>query len=431
MVDVNNITESLVSDSICGTIDFEGLRRKVEDEMTKQEVERKYGKNIQQMPNGLWWIRLENGKVIKLTKRENVIHKLCKLEQYNKEQTLQSFWSQFLSHRRLSNADGTVRIDIRYYGKFIVPSKLAQIPLSKITITDIEKWSEECLQIKPNMKEKYFDGVRGTLSQMFQYAMACKLITQNPVANLIVHQDKFAPKNPHKDEDDFFLPHEEKAVIELAYTDADDTHEAISLAIPLLFLVGIRDGELCGLHWRDVEGDYLHVQEELIEKIDDEGRFDGYKLVPHCKTSAGNRFVRLNTEAKAILEKVRMLNITNDLPVGLDDYIFLRRHKGQITFCTTRCFESRIKKYCRKANMKVLKSQHDVRRTFATTLYYAGMPKLDISKAMGHESLTQTEGYIKARPNSNILDYMEALSNRNKSEQNIDAFLEDKKIGNA
>lgn len=107
----------------------------------------------------------------------------------------------------------------------------------------------------------------------------------------------------------------------------------------------------------------------------------------------------------------------NGLPIGQDDFVFLRRYKGEICPCTTRCFESRLKKYCRKANMDVLKSQHDIRRTFATNLFYNGMPIKNISKIMGHETIEQTEQYIKCKTEVDEFEYMEKLVHKNTSEQ--------------
>lgn len=414
-------------------ISFESLRQKVEDEMKQNAIESKYGSKIQQLPSGLWWIRLDSGRVIKLTKRENVIKKLMELEKQNTEYTLESFWPTYFAHRKLSSSHGTVRIDKRYYENYILPTKLAKIPFSEISTEDIDAWVLQCMKINPSMKSKYFKNVVGTLSQMFQYAMKCKFITCNPAEDIEVHRDNFVPSTYHRDEDDFFLPNEEETVISLAYEDARKTKSALPLAIPFLFQTGIRDGELCALHWRDIEGQYLHVQSEIVEKVNDNAEFDGYKWVDHCKTKAGNRRIPLNSEARKILAEIKKSNLANGFPISNDDFIFLREYKKEITFCTTRCFETRIKKYCKQAKMEVLKSQHDIRRTFATNLYYTGFPIKNISLSMGHETIEQTEEYIKCRPIEDIFDYFEKLSvnNRNKIGTDYANLLENKKVENA
>lgn len=203
---------------------------------------------------------------------------------------------------------------------------------------------------------------------MFQYAIQLKIISSNPIESLNIHRDKFIPKIIKKETDLFFLENEEYLVKMFAYQDYKITKNSLPLAIPLLFLTGIRDGELCGLHWRDIEGDYLHVQSEIVEQIDEDGNFNGYRWVDHCKSQAGDRLIPLSKEAKELLQTIKKNNFSNGFPISQDDFIFLRKKKNDILFCTSRCFESRIKKYCKQAKMEVLKSQHDVRRTFATNL---------------------------------------------------------------
>lgn len=431
---IDDITTLLSS----GIMSYEGLRQKVEDEMTKKEVETKYGNDIKQMPNGLWWIRLSNGAVIKRTKRENVIQKLIELERANSitEHTLKSLWNSFYAHRRLSQADGTFAKDLRNFNNYIAPTRLAKIPLSKITIDDLDTWVADFLDIRSDMhratKEKFFGTVKNTVSQMFNYAIQCKIISENPVNNLVVHKDRLAPATVHYDSNDIFLPDEEARTKLLAYKDAKETKISLPLAIPLFYLTGIRDGELCALHWRDINDTQIHVQSEMVEQRNEDGRFIGYRWVDHCKTTAGNRYIPLNSEARHIFAEIKKINLSNGLPIGQDDFVFLRIYKGELTFCTTRCFETRIKKYCKQAQMPVLKSQHDARRTFATNLYYAGMPEKDIQKIMGHSSVEQTRAYIKGKPTSvNVIDYMEKLTERNKSEQHFSDEFEGKKIGNA
>ena len=79
---------------------------------------------------------------------------------------------------------------------------------------------------------------------------------------------------------------------------------------------------------------------------------------------------------------------------GLDSS-FMRRYRGVLSVCTPRSFDPRLRKYCRYAGMKVIKSPHDVRRTVLTNLYMLGMPLKNIQEYAGHSSLKQTMDYIR------------------------------------
>ena len=92
-----------------------------------------------------------------------------------------------------------------------------------------------------------------------------------------------------------------------------------------------------------------------------------------------------------------------------DDFIFQRVYKGTAQMCNTRSFEPRLKRYCREVGMSELKSQHDIRRTVITNLYYRGVPLKEIQRIAGHGSLNQTIDYIKFKENVNDVEYMELL----------------------
>lgn len=281
-------------------------------------------------------------------------------------------------------------------------------------MSDGVKWANHCLNVKPDMKEKYFKNVRGTLNQMIKFAIDNNWISKNPIEKISIHKDHLAPKTVHTDNELIFEDWEREKMCQLAYEDSANTKSSLPLAIPLLFQTGLRDGELCALKWKDIERRGLRIQAELVENRNRENTFLGYKYVGHTKTPAGNRVIPISKEVSQILHSIKNLNLENDYPVGQNDFIFLRTYRGNICECTTRCFESRIKKYCRRAAMDILKSQHDARRTFASNLFYRNMNPKDIQALMGHENVEQTMAYIKRKEtNANVLDFLEAISSKN------------------
>lgn len=182
----------------------------------------------------------------------------------------------------------------------------------------------------------------------------------------------------------------------------------------ILFNLGLRDGELCALKWSDIEygkRQYIHIQREIVADVDDEGKTHGIRILSHCKTKAGDRRLQINDAAQLVFDRIRKYNEKNGLPVGEDDFIFLRRIKGEITNCTSRCFDARLRMYCRQAGMKVIKSPHDIRRTVLTNLYMMGMPVKKIQVFAGHSSVQQTMDYIRiSDDNDDVINYLNKLS---------------------
>lgn len=403
--------------SYCESCGLSVSKKMVEEEIKKlkrSQVIDQYGSKIKQMErDGRYYIRYEGRLITKVT-FDRVIDEILKRQNQKGGRTLDSISEEFFKQRYRKCSSGTYGKDMLNYKNYIKGTELATEDITKITTANCYEWFDHCLSVKPHMKEKYFKNIRGTLNQMFRYAKINGWITQNPVAEMDIHRDQLAPATRHQDRELVFSDKERIHVCRLAFADADKTNSALPLAIPLLFQTGLRDGELCALRWRDLVAEGLHIQSGMVENRDEEGKFTGYKHVEHTKTKAGDRIIPITPEVAEIFNRVKKLNQENNFPTEQNDFIFLRIYKGNIIHCTTRCFESRIKKFCKQAGMEVLKSQHDARRTFATNLYYVGMNLKDIQELMGHESPEQTMQYIKKKgKNENALSYLEAISSKN------------------
>ncbi len=391
----------------------------VEDILKRSQVIKEYGNSIKQIKDGRYHIRYEGKQIFKKS-FELVVDEILRRQNQEGVRTLDSISEAFFKYRFTNTASGTYSKDKNNYARYIKGTALAKKDITKIVLSDGVEWSNHCLKVKPDMKERYFKNVHGTLNQMFKYAVDNQWLTKNPLEKISIHKDHLAPKTVHTDDELIFEDWERKKVCALAYEDFDGSKDAMPLAIPLLFLTGIRDGELCALKWKDVEKDGLHIQAEMVELRDEDNNFLGYQYVNHTKTPAGNRKIAFSQELAKILSMVKKRNLENGYSVRPNDFIFFRTYRNTTCECTTRCFETRIKKYCRKAKMNVLKSQHDIRRTFCTNLFYAGMNPKDIQSLMGHESLEQTMDYIKKKASdANVISYLDAIS----SEKDIQSVV--------
>lgn len=403
---------SLLENTNCNAVIDVSVNVEMEELLKRTQIIKKYGNDIKQIADGRYHIRY-NGRQIFKKSYDSVIDEILKREKQSGIKTLDSIAEDFFEYRYTNSAGGTYGKDKYNYETFIKGTAIAQKDITKITLNDGVKWTTHCLEVKHNMKEKYFKNVRCTLNQMFQFAISNNWISKNPIEKVSIHKDHLVTATNHNDDDLIFSDSERLEVCKLAREDASFSKSAIPLAIPFLFATGLRDGELCALKWRDITQEELHIQAEMVEQRDKENKFLGYKYVGHTKTPAGNRIIAISSEVRALLTSIKQMNINNGFPQGKDDFVFLRTYKDTICECTTRCFETRIKKYCRQAHMSVLKSQHDARRTFATNLYYAGMSPKNIQLLLGHESLEQTMAYIKRKgAKQETLSYLEAISSQ-------------------
>lgn len=297
------------------------------------------------------------------------------------------------------STDRTLVKHREWYKRYLMDSALFAKDIQEITIDDGYEWVNYCLSIYPSMTRKYFTNVRSVLNGIIQYAIDKRLMTFNPLSNMKLGKDVFYIPEKTREEDTVFGLSERNAVCKLSADEAETTGEAKYYAIALLFELPLRDGELCALTWSNIITDMkgrtkLTIERQLVNDCST-GKAKGYRIVNYGKTRAAYREITLSQRANQILDRVKTLNIQKCYPTTQSDFIFMRRYKGTVCGCTQRCFDSFLRRYCKKAEMLVIKSPHDVRRTVCTNLYLNGMPLKRIQTVMGHETLEQTLEYIR------------------------------------
>lgn len=345
------------------------------------------------------------------------IMKNKELLKLHKTVTIADIFPKYIEQRKKNVVATTWTKELVYYDKLLKTSDIFRKPLDQITLDDGYDFADHCLTIKPNMTRKYWTNVKGSLNQIFQYAIDRDFLQRNPFDNMKLNKDFFTTPPKIQEEDTVFSEEEQNSIIALAEADAQRTRKAEPLGILILFHLALRDGELCSLKWGDIlkkgKKSRIHIQRGLTGNIDEEvNKIRGYRTVDHCKTPAGDRILPLNQTAKDALREIKKLNIANGIPVTDDDFIFIRTVKGEQKLCNTRVFDSRLRKYCKQAGMSVIKSQHDIRRTVLTNLHTKiGMPLRLIQHFAGHSSLKQTLEYIRISEDDDLsYDYLEALS---------------------
>ena len=417
--DQNNsleIIDTLLSSPASAKLSPELLAQfeELKETMNRKKILEQY--EIKQLPDGRWWIRFPDGTLVRKSDKKKLEDVIIK---YHTEQpninSINHFYDSYMIDRKQQVADTTWFKDVQNYKKFIQPSALAAKDISEITRADCREFFNFCKSIKPDMKRRYWDTITVTLNSMFDYAIELGYIATNPLRGMKIHRDQFAAAKVTKDEDAIFSREEQRDICYLAERDAIETGSAIPLAIILLFNLGIRDGELVALCWKDVEGDYLHIQREITEHVNEKTeQKEGYSVKDHCKTISGDRKLFLNSECKRILNLMRELNQANGYGISDDDFILQRTLPKTkiVTYCNGRCIDARLRKYCRQAGFAVEKSPHDIRRTVFTNLYLMGMHLREIQKFAGHSDIKMTLHYIKSIPSTESLDIIENLSSK-------------------
>ena len=204
------------------------------------------------------------------------------------------------------------------------------------------------------------------LSRLFKHAVRRGLIEVNPVSKL----DRSERPRVSRQERPVLNPEEIGRLLEAA---APRFRTLLATAI----LSGIRQGELLGLHWRDVDFDnqLIHVRTALDRKRRD---------VPPKTQRAVRDVILMPALAQALRQHKTETSFNHP-----DDYVFTTRtgtphhapHIGQRA----------LKPALEKAGLQPVR-WHDLRHTFASLLIAGGANITFVSRQLGHTSSQITLG---------------------------------------
>lgn len=319
--------------------------------------------------------------------------------------TLKTIYPQWLELRRYEVSRNTLADDLEYWKKYIATDKIADIPLSQLSRTALRLWSCEIIK-NHKMKKKYFANVKRTLNSLLDFAVDEELLSINHLRSIKINSHLYTPTSFKAENEEVFTDQEQELVMKEAENDSKEHDSAIPLGICILFLTGMRIGELCALRNCDIDGNYLYVRrmmiENQVETSDGELTRNGYRIVEHTKSSTGMRKIYLPEKARAYFAQIKELNKMNHYPCADTDLIFQRK-KGM---CNQRVFDCKLKKYCNPnhLNLPFAKSCHDIRRSYISHLFDLGINPDNIRRMAGHKNIEMTMKYCRGRKSQEELE---------------------------
>lgn len=164
--------------------------------------------------------------------------------------------------------------------------------------------------------------------------------------------------------------------------------DQLNLGLLLIFVTGIRVGELAALKHEDLAEDFIRIRRtETSWKAKDGKRYTEVKDFP--KSAAGWRDVVLPTDYDWLLKALRLLNRN-------EEYVFVKGGKR----CTEKAFECRLRRTCKKLGI-VPKSPHKIRKTYGTILLDNAVDANMVIQQMGHTSILTSERHYHRNRKSN------------------------------
>ena len=276
--------------------------------------------------------------------------------------------------------------------------------IKDITENDVEYFIRMSVA-KHNLSSKGFANLKLVTKGLFKRAKKKNCITWS-ISQLI--KDMEISKNTlrkviKEDFEEVFNEEETQKMMNYLHDNLD----LYNLAIILLFVTGLRIGELAALKWDDFNGIGFTIKRTEIRYKSEEKGKTIIEVRDFPKTEAGYRTAIIPTDYLWIIRKLRAMN-----PFG--EYIFVKNGERVRTYMIS----ERLGVICK--NLKIYhKSPHKIRKTYGTILLDNKVDNNLIMQQMGHVDIATTEiHYHRNRKNlekkADIISALPEFSNDNK-----------------
>lgn len=235
-------------------------------------------------------------------------------------------------------------------------------------------------------------------NKIITYCIRKRILSMNPIRDILQNDFPFK-KEPayHVIKAKPFTHAQQDKIVEWCHLQLQKsrTEKVYPLAILFNLRAGLRNGELTGLTWEDVDFDQncIHIRRQRVLdcKMKDELCFSysGMKITDHLKAYENNRDLPITPETMQILKTVKDYHFD-------DIQVFPMRYHT---------YNDKVKAAASYAGITDLKQvrTHSLRTSAASNLYELIKDKESCKAFMGHTDSSMTEKYLKGVDTYNSL----------------------------
>lgn len=291
---------------------------------------------------------------------------------------IEDVFTEWNDHRLELNkiSESTHLRNVQIFNKHFV--EIAQRPIDEMLPVDFSDFLEEQIP-KHSLTNKAFSNLKGIVKGMLKLARKKEYInyTADDVFAILDVSDRSFRKVIKEDEDEVFNEEEMNVIIKYLIENKD----AKNLGILLMFVTGIRVGELVALKHSDFKDNVVKIRRTETRIPKEEGNGSDYVVKEFPKSAAGVRSVVIPEE---------FLWLSNVLSYGdPDEYVFVNEDRERLT---TNAIRRRLERVCKKIGIKP-KSPHKIRKTYGSILLDNNVDNNLIRGQMGHTDIGCTENH--------------------------------------
>jgi integrase len=279
--------------------------------------------------------------------------------------------------------------DYRFHTQANIVPLLGGIPLEKLTTRDLDQWSGALRgriseRTKKPLSDRSIEYAFAVLRRALQYAVDWRYIAMNPASARMRVAKRRRKAKPSVLR--FFTPEQAKKFLEVIH---GDRYEALYL---LAITTGMREGELFGLKWSDVNLDAasITVNHAIAQTKRKKGEAGDRFVLKGPKTEGSRRTIEIPAVAvTALREQERRQQELRELAGEQwqeQGYVFASRLGGPLDHSNTL---HRFQQLCEKHGLPKLRF-YDLRHTHASLLIAEGVHAKKIAERLGHSSIKLT-----------------------------------------
>lgn len=228
-----------------------------------------------------------------------------------------------------------------------------------------------------NLSSKAFASLKSVVRGMLKWAKRQGMITYSPDLMLseLDLSDTVFSKKIKEDYEEVFDEDETQKMLSYLIGNRDIRNDGVIL----LFVSGVRVGELVGIKLQDIDLNSNTVKIRRTETRFKEGNDTIFAIKEYPKTKAGIREIVIPTSYSWLLKEL------SDKSKG-HEFVFEEDGKR----LTTLLIRKRIYSICKKVGV-YKKSPHKIRATYDTILLDNGVDKRTVKDQMGHSDISVSE----------------------------------------
>lgn len=272
----------------------------------------------------------------------------------------------------------------RQYRNHIKPYPVMNTVLSKLDSSQLQVYFTT-LHEEKKLSGKTIGGVAIVWNMFCKWAQKEGYFVRNPYANLVIPGQRHADKGVTE-----VFSETEMGKISRYMKNQNYRYETL---VRLAFATGMRQGELLGLKWSDVDSRRIRIERSTatVTHVDRDGNRKNYREIWDTKTSNSVRDIPILPETYQMLSSYReqqcmLFGSPNDTP----EYLFTTCTGALITASQLYVSFTRM---LRNAGVEPRKF-HAIRHTFATQALQRGVDIKELQLIMGHADLHTTYGYV-------------------------------------